>query len=82
MKYSIESSNALKQGPDYTDTIKLRILSRNDELKVALIEFETTTCTNRIFFFTNFNSISIDTWDLVEIYCLCKCASLLGDNKY
>ncbi|CAF3834373.1 unnamed protein product [Rotaria sordida] len=60
------SSNALKQGRIYTATIQHRTLSTNDELKVALVEFKTTTC----------------TWDFVEIYCLRQCASLLGDNKY
>ncbi|CAF5060466.1 unnamed protein product, partial [Rotaria sp. Silwood1] len=60
------SSNALKQGRVYTGTIQHRTLSTNDELKVALIEFKTTTC----------------TWDFVEIYCLRQCAPLLGDNKY
>ncbi|CAF2494010.1 unnamed protein product [Rotaria sp. Silwood2] len=60
------SSNALKQGRVYTGTIQHRTLSTNDELKVALVEFKTTTC----------------TWDFVEIYCLRQCAPLLGDNKY
>ncbi len=41
------SSNALKEGRVYTGTIKHRTLSTNDELKVALVEFKTTTCKNQ-----------------------------------
>jgi hypothetical protein len=48
------SSNALKDGRVYTGTIKHRTLSTNDELKVALVEFKTNTCTNiKIHSYTN-----------------------------
>ncbi|CAF0933142.1 unnamed protein product [Adineta ricciae] len=60
------SSNAIKHGRVYNGTVQHRTLSVNDELKVALVEFKTTTC----------------TWDFVELYCLRQCAPLLGDHKY
>ncbi|UJR25220.1 hypothetical protein I4U23_006572 [Adineta vaga] len=60
------SSNAIKNGRVYNGTVKHRTLSINDELKVALVEFKTTTC----------------TWDFIELYCLRQCAPLLGDHKY
>ena len=38
------SRNALNEGRVYSATIKHRTLSINDELKVALVEFQTTSC--------------------------------------
>ena len=34
----------MKDGRVYTGTVKHRTLSTNDELKVALVEFKSTTC--------------------------------------
>ncbi|CAF1529832.1 unnamed protein product, partial [Didymodactylos carnosus] len=60
------SKNALRRGDVYSSYIEHKTLSTNDELKVALVEFRTTSCTR----------------DFIEIYCLRQCAPLLGDHKY